>query len=79
MKIKAFDTMIAILTVLIFMLISANLCNGLFASAVEEDTKCVVWLSLVCNGLPCSFLHQALFLQRTGKLTFCKNKYRECI
>lgn len=73
-KLKAFNSMIAILTVLTFRFVGTTVCNVMFVSReVKEDEKCAVLLSLFCNGLPCTLLQPILFLQRTGKLPFCKN------
>lgn len=76
LKLKAFNTMLFILTVMTVRFVGASICNALYASVMEvtADKRCVVWLSLVCNSFPYSLLQPILFLQKTGKLPFCKNK-----
>lgn len=76
-KLKAFNTMIAVLTVLTFRFLGITVCNSVYASAEMNVNKmCVVSLFIVGSGLPCSLLQSILFLQRTQKLPFFNNNYR---
>lgn len=73
-KIKAFNTMIAILAVLTFRFLGTTVCNSVYTTAeMNVDKMCVVSLFVIGSGLPCSLLQPILFLQKTQKLPFFNN------
>lgn len=73
-KLRAFYTMMAILAVMVFKFVMITI-NSFLNNIIqlEESENCILWLSIIWNGVPSSLLLPMLFLIRTGNLPCFKS------
>ncbi|KAK2863366.1 hypothetical protein Q5P01_002899 [Channa striata] len=73
-KQRAFYTILLIMIAQLFRLAGVLICNVMYVSSAVSEINCVVGTSVVCLAVPCGLVLPLLFLQRAGKLRWCKHK-----